>query len=95
MRGVRQLPEICRSCGREIRTLERCVVLSTREEKRVGDVTFRESVTEGVCCLECASEGQAIVAAPKHLTLGQVTNGGPEPPARVPRPFNKRRRNVV
>jgi hypothetical protein len=57
MRGVRQLPEICQSCRREIRTLERCVVLSTREEKRVGDVTFRESVTEGVCCLECASEG--------------------------------------
>jgi hypothetical protein len=57
MRGVRQLPEICRLCRREIRTLERCVVLSTRdEEKRVGDVTFKESVTEGVCCLECASE---------------------------------------
>lgn len=39
---------------REIRTLERCVILSTREEKRAGDVTFKESVTEGVCCLECA-----------------------------------------
>jgi hypothetical protein len=49
MRGVRQLPEICRSCRREIRTLERCVILSTREEKRAGDVTFKESVTEGVC----------------------------------------------
>jgi hypothetical protein len=55
MRGVRQLPEICRSCRREIRTLERCVILSTREEKRAGDVTFKESVTEGVCCLECTS----------------------------------------
>jgi len=57
MQGVRQLPETCRFCRREIHTLERCVVLSTHEEKRVGDVTFRESVTEGVCCLECASEG--------------------------------------
>lgn len=56
MQGVRRLSEICRSCRRELRTLERCVDLSTREEKRVGDVTFRESVTEGVCCLECASE---------------------------------------
>ena len=40
---------------REIRTLERSVILSTREEKRAGDVTFKESVTEGVCCLECTS----------------------------------------
>ena len=56
MRVLRQLPEICRSCRREMRTLERCVVLSTREEKRAGDVTFKESVAEGVCCLECASE---------------------------------------
>ena len=53
---MRQLPEICRDCRREVRTLERCVVLSTREEKRAGDVTFQESVAEGVCCLECASE---------------------------------------
>ena len=55
MRGVRQLPEICRSCRREIRTLERYVILSTHEEKRAGYVMFKESVTEGVCCLECAS----------------------------------------
>ena len=32
MQGVRQLPEICRSCRRVIRTLERCVILSTCEE---------------------------------------------------------------
>ena len=55
IQGVRQLPEICRSCRREIRTLERCVILSTHEEKRAGEVTFKESVTEGVCCLECTS----------------------------------------
>ena len=36
MQDVRQLPEICRSCRREIRTLERCVILSTHEEKRAG-----------------------------------------------------------
>ena len=53
MPSVRQLDEICRSCRREIRTLERCVILSTYEEKRAGDVTFKESVTKGVCCLEC------------------------------------------
>jgi hypothetical protein len=51
----RQLPEICRSCRREVRTLESCVILSTHEEKRAGDVTFKESVTEKVCCLECTS----------------------------------------
>jgi hypothetical protein len=30
-------------------------ILPAREEKRAGDVTFKESVTEGVCCLECTS----------------------------------------
>ena len=53
---MKYLPKICSSCRREIRTLEKCVILSTREEKRAGDVTFKESVTEGVCCLECASK---------------------------------------
>jgi hypothetical protein len=56
MHGVRQLPEICRSCRRGIRTLERCVILSTYyEEERAGEVSFKESVTERVCCLECTS----------------------------------------
>ena len=55
MQGVKQLPEFCQSCRREIRTLERCVILCTREEKRARDVTCKESVSEGVCCFECAS----------------------------------------
>ena len=50
------MPEICSSCRREIRTLERCVVLSTGEEKRAGEVTLSLNVTEGVSCLECAPE---------------------------------------
>lgn len=53
---MKHAPEICNDCRREIRTLEVCVAPPTREEKQAGDVTFRESVTEGVCCLECASE---------------------------------------
>jgi hypothetical protein len=52
---VRQLPEYCEERGREIRTLERCVVIATGAEKRAGEVTFRESV-EGVRCLSCAPE---------------------------------------
>jgi hypothetical protein len=56
MRGARQLPEICSSCRRGIRTLERCVVLSTGEEKRAGEMAFGESVSQGVCCLVCATE---------------------------------------
>jgi hypothetical protein len=56
MRGARQLPEICSSCRRGIGTLERCVVLSTGEEKRAGEVAFGESVSQGVCCLVCATE---------------------------------------
>ncbi len=53
---MRTLPEICESCRREVQALERVVVLLTREEKRVAQVSFRESVTEGVCCLYCAPE---------------------------------------
>ena len=64
MRGVRQLPEIRKFCRREIRTQERCVVFSTREEKRAGDVRFKENVTERVCCLECAPRDRMIVAPP-------------------------------
>ena len=45
------LPGICESCRREVRALERVIVLPTREEKRVAEVSFRESVG-GVCCLD-------------------------------------------
>jgi hypothetical protein len=36
--------------------LERVIVLITREEKRVARVMFRESVTEGVCCMDCVPD---------------------------------------
>ena len=49
------MPEICEFCKREVQALKRVIVLLTREEKRVAEVTFRESV-EGVCCLYCLPE---------------------------------------
>ncbi len=52
---MRDLPEICEFCRREVQALERVIVLLTREEKRAAAVTFRESV-EGVYCLGCAPE---------------------------------------
>ncbi len=48
---MRQLPEICEFRNRQIHTLERCVVLTSNEEERVAEVTFKKSVTEGVLCL--------------------------------------------
>ena len=56
---MRQLPEICQFCRREIRTLERVVVLGSGVEKRCGEVTFRESVAEGVLCIDCAQGEEA------------------------------------
>ncbi len=53
---MRTLPEICESCRRKVQALERVIVLLAREEKRVAQVTFRESVTEGVCGLYCVPE---------------------------------------
>ncbi len=53
---MRDLPEICEFCKREVQALERVIVLLTREEKRAAEVSFRESVTEGVCCLYCVPE---------------------------------------
>lgn len=56
---MRQLPEICSSCRREIRTLERVIVLGSGMEKRCGEVTFKESVSEGVCCMNCVADEEA------------------------------------
>ena len=39
-----------------MQALERVVVLLTQEEKRVAAVSFRDSVVEGVCCMDCAPE---------------------------------------
>jgi hypothetical protein len=49
---VRQLPEQCESCKKQIATLETCV-LPDGTEKRGVEVTFRESA-EGVRCKGCA-----------------------------------------
>ena len=49
------LPEICESCRHEVQALERVIVLLDYTEKRVAEVTFRESV-EGVCCMNCVPE---------------------------------------
>jgi hypothetical protein len=53
---MRTLPELCEFCRREVQALERVIVLLSLEEKRVAQVSFRESV-EGVCCMDCAPEG--------------------------------------
>ena len=49
------MPEICEFCKREVQALERVIVLLTREEKRVAEVSFRESI-EGVCCMDCVPD---------------------------------------
>ncbi len=75
MQGVKQLPEFCRSCRREIRTLERCVILSTREEKRAGEVTFKEGVTEGYAALSAHAylpEGVRLKLARAHEHLQEL-----------------------
>ena len=38
---------------RELEALELVIVLLNYAEKRAAEVTFRESVTEGVCRLDC------------------------------------------
>lgn len=53
MAPVRQPPEYCDDCGREIRTLEMCV-LTDGTEKRCAEVTFRESAEGGIRRRECA-----------------------------------------
>ena len=50
---MRQLPERCESCKRQIATLETCV-LPDGTEKRGAEVTFRESAEGGIRCVGCA-----------------------------------------
>ena len=54
---MRQLPEQCEFCNRQIATLETCV-LPDGTEKRAGEVTFRESAEGGILCLGCARSRQ-------------------------------------
>lgn len=52
---MRQLPERCESCKKQIATLETCV-LPDGTEKRGGEVTFKESAGGGIRCVGCADE---------------------------------------
>ncbi len=58
MAPMRQLPEQCESCKKQIATLETCM-LPDATEKRTGEVTFRESAEGGILCLGCAHPPQA------------------------------------
>ena len=68
-RVVRDLPEICESCRREVQALERVIVLLTRDAKRVAAVKFRESVG-GVYSMGCAPENY------REEAVGDVPNRG-------------------
>ena len=54
--AMRQLPETCESCRRQIATLETCV-LPDGTEKRGAEVTFKESAEGEIRCKECADGG--------------------------------------
>jgi hypothetical protein len=53
---MRQLPEQCESCKKQIATLGTCVLLDGTE-KRGAEVTFRESAEGAIWCNGCA-DGQ-------------------------------------
>ena len=55
---MRQLPERCESCKKQISTLETCV-LPDGTEKRGAEVTFEESAEDGIRCRECAPGGES------------------------------------
>ena len=50
---MRQLPEYCESCKRQIATLE-TRVLPDGTENRGAEVTFGESAEDGIRCAGCA-----------------------------------------
>jgi hypothetical protein len=56
MCSMRQLPEQCESCKKQISTLETCV-LPDGSEKRGAEVTFKESAEGGIRCRDCADDG--------------------------------------
>ena len=58
---MRQLPEQCESCRRQIATLETCVLPDGTEKggvevtfKESAEVTFKESAEGGIWCKGCA-----------------------------------------
>jgi hypothetical protein len=50
---MRQLPEQCESCKRQISTLETCV-LPDGTEKRGAMAAFKKSAKGGIKCVGCA-----------------------------------------
>jgi hypothetical protein len=56
IRCMRQLPEQCESCKKQISTLETCV-LPDGTEKRGAEVTFKESAEGDIRCVGCAGDG--------------------------------------
>jgi hypothetical protein len=50
---MRQLPEQCESCKKQIATLETCL-LPDGTEKRGAGVTFRKSAEGSIWCKGCA-----------------------------------------
>ena len=54
---MRQLPEQCEACKKQIATLETCV-LPDGTEKRGAEATFRESAEGGIRCVGCAGAGK-------------------------------------
>ncbi len=52
---MRQLPEQCESCKKQVSTLETCV-LPDGTRKRGAEVTFGESAEGGIKCAGCAGE---------------------------------------
>jgi hypothetical protein len=55
---MRQLPEQCESCKKQISTLEICA-LPDGTEKRGAEVTFGESAEGGIRCKRCADVERA------------------------------------
>ena len=56
---MRQLPEQCDYCKKQIATLETCI-LPDGTEKRGAEVTFRESAESGIRCKGCADGKRTV-----------------------------------
>ena len=56
---MRQLPEYCESCKKQIATLETCV-MPDGTRKRGAEATFREGAEGGIRCVGCtgANDGR-------------------------------------
>jgi hypothetical protein len=73
-------PDLCETCGRQISTLETCV-LPNGTEKRGAEVTFKESAEGGIGCMGCASAGAAVYEerftwVPGDPAIGDIIRAG-------------------